>query len=370
MSRLFNFLPIIYKSLCKILILGIMEIVWLGGGRHSLNYYDVICVENLFLAWEEFRKGKRAKSDVAKFELNLEESIFDLHKKLLSGNWEPDPYQVFFVQDPKLREIHKASVRDRILYQAVYRKLYQIFDRHFVSDSYSSRKEKGTHKGVERLAEFSRKISKNHTTGGYVLKCDIRKFFDSIDHKILLGLIADKIDDQKLFLLIQKIVSSFEKVAGKGLPLGNVTSQLFANIYLNELDQFIKHSLKAKFYARYCDDFVVGSESFEYLKLCLVKIQRFCGEKLSLEIHPRKIFLQKINRGVDFLGYVCLPHRKVLRTKTKRRMLNKIDNLKFELTQGKITKEKFEQSVQSYFGVLSHCKGDKIKNQIERIFFD
>ena len=184
--------------------------------------------------------------DVAKYELNLERNIFDLRKILLHGEWKPDPYQVFFVRDPKLREIHKASVRDRILYQAVYRKLYQVFDKHFIFDSYSSRKEKGTHNGVKRLARFSNKISSDNINTGYILKCDIKKFFDSIDQRILLDLIARKITDEKLFSLISQIIVSFEKTPGKGLPLGNVTSQLSANIYLNELDQYAKHKLKTK----------------------------------------------------------------------------------------------------------------------------
>lgn len=337
------------------------------GGHRSLNYCDVISIDNLLSAWQEFRRGKRAKLDVAKYELNLERNIFDLCRTLLSEAWKPDPYQVFFVRDPKLREIHKASVRDRILYQAVYRKLYKVFDRHFIFDSYSSRKKKGTHNGVKRLTRFSDKISSNNTNTGYILKCDIRKFFDSIDQKILLDLVVRKIDDKKLFSLVRQIIISFKKTPGKGLPLGNVTSQLFANIYLNVLDQFVKHKLKAKFYARYCDDFIIGSCSLDYLRFCLAEIKKFCDKQLLLEIHPNKISLGKINLGTDFLGYVNLPHRRVLRTKTKQRMLKKISQLKSSYDEKEITKEEFQHRVRSYLGLLSHCKGERIKKRVVEI---
>ena len=255
-----------------------------GGGYHNCNFYDVISVENLLAAWKEFRKGKRLKADVAEFEINLENNLFDLHHQLVSGMWKPDPYEAFFVHDPKLRRIHKATVRDRVLYQAVYRALYQIFDPGFIHHSFSSRNLKGTHAGMLSLERYIQKISKNYQHAGYVLKCDIRKFFDSIDQTILLGLIQKKIADSDLFLLIQKIVASFSIASGKGLPLGNVTSQLFANIYMNELDQYVKRELKAKCYVRYCDDFAIVSDSRQYLEECVENMKQFCKTKLLLVV--------------------------------------------------------------------------------------
>ena len=289
---------------------------------------------------------------MAEFELRLEENIFDLHARLQSGSWKPNSYSVFFVQDPKLRKIHKASVRDRVLYQAMYQALYQVFDSGFIHDSYSSRNFKGTHAGFRRLQEFSRKLTNNYHLNGHVLKCDIRKFFDSIDHEILLGLIKRKIVDERLFDLIEKIVRSFETVRGKGLPLGNVTSQLFANIYLNELDQFTKHILKAKYYIRYCDDFVILDLSEEKLKLQKEKIRLFLGQNLLLSLHPSKVIIQKMLQGTDFLGYVALPYYSVLRTKTKRRMF------------GKLKEDPRPKLVQSYLGMLKHCRGWKIRKKI------
>ena len=204
----------------------------------------MVCIENLLTAWREFRRGKRLKPDVAKFELNLENNLFELYNLLFSKKWKLDPYKVFFKSDPKLRKIHEASVRDRVLYQAVYQKLYHIFDPSFIFHSYSSRNNKGTYAGISAFEKYINKVSKNNTRLAYVLKCDIRKFFDSIDHNILFNLISKKVADPDLLLLIKQIICSFENITDKGLPLGNVTSQLFSNIYLNELDQYVKHILK------------------------------------------------------------------------------------------------------------------------------
>jgi len=341
-----------------------------GGRRHSCDFRDVISVDNLLKAWQEFKRGKRLKRDVAEFELNLEDNLLDLHKRLASGTWEPDPYQVFFVRDPKLRRIHKASVRDRVLYQAVYRTLYHIFDPGFIHHSFSSRNGKGTHAGVDSFELYVKTVSKNFTRGCYVLKCDIQKFFDSIDQNILFGLIQKKIEDVNLLKLIHKILCSFSTTADKGLPLGNVTSQLFANIYMNELDQYIKRKLKSKHYARYCDDFAVVSESKEDLEKSVGKIQQFCRNRLHLNLHPRKVIIRMIHQGVDFLGYVILPHYRVLRTHTKVRILKKLGYLNSLATLGKGDAKYVQDSVQSYLGILTHCSGQKIAEQIERIFWD
>lgn len=319
-----------------------------GGGHHSLNFCDVISLDNLFAAWREFRRGKRSKSDVSFFELNLEENLIVLHECLTRGRWQPDLYRAFFVRDPKLRKIHKASVRDRILYQAVYRKLYQVFDPTFLHDSYSSRFGKGTHAGFRRLEQFAKKVTRNFRRQAFCLKCDVRKFFDSVNHNVLLGLIGKKITDRKSLELIRQIVCSFEVSPGKGLPLGNVTSQLFANIYLNKLDKFVKHKLKQKYYIRYCDDFIILSPDKSELFLTLRYIVIYLKSVLNLDLHPNKIYIRKISQGVDFLGYVSLPHRTVLRTKTRRRIMRLVDT----------------KNMSSYFGLLSHCRGRKIKREI------
>lgn len=338
-----------------------------GGGRHSIDFDDVISVENLFRAWRRFSKGKCSKKDVTLFELNLEDNIFALHEKLVLGEWKPDPYKVFFVQDPKLRRIHKASVGDRVLYQAVYQAIYQIFDKDFIYDSYSSRNFKGTHRGVNRFETFARKATENYRRLAFVLKCDIRKFFDSIDHRVLLDIIRQKVSDQKLLELICKIISSFETAPKKGLPLGNVTSQIFANVYLNEFDQFVKHTLKVRYYIRYCDDFVLLAESSQELDGWVLLISQFLQEKLFLTLHPNKVTIRKILQGTDFLGYVSLPYYRVLRTRTKNRVYMKIREMVAVVKLGKIKKEQIDNSLASYLGMVGHCCGQKILLEIGRL---
>ncbi len=185
-------------------------------------------------------------------------------------------------------------MRDRVLFQGVYQQLYQIFDRGFIHDSYASREGKGTHAGVKRFEIFAKKVSANYTKPALVLKCDIRKFFDGIDHSILFALITRRVSDERLCSLVRNIISSFQTTEGKGLPLGNVTSQLFANIYLDELDQFVKHHLKIKCYIRYCDDFVILGNDRSVLEHITGNIRAFLRETLLLELHPCKVTIRKL----------------------------------------------------------------------------
>jgi len=316
----------------------------------------------LFLAWREFSKGKVKKLDVLEFKANLEDNIFYLHQSLRNKTYQHSYYSAFNVYDPKLRKIHKATVVDRVLHHAIYQIIYSIFDKNFIYDSYSCRMEKGTHRAVERLEKFTRKLSRNNKRNVFVLKCDIKKFFDSINQEILLEIIRIKIQDENVLWLIEKIIKSFPS----GLPLGNVTSQIFANIYLNELDQFIKHQLKEKYYLRYCDDFIILSESEEQLKNLIPQISLFLQEKLQLTLHPNKISIRKYHQGIDFLGYVILPYYRTLRTKTKKRMISKL-LLKHKMyREDLVSEESFEQSLQSYLGVLRHCAGWKIERLIRQ----
>jgi len=333
---------------------------------HKNVFYEIISLENLFLAWQEFRKGKTNKIDVQEFEFNLEDNLFELHQELKSGTYQHSHYATFNVCDPKLRRIHKACVRDRVLHHAVFRILYPIFDKRFIFDSYSCRIEKGSHKAINRLEKFCRKLSKNNSQNIFVLKCDVRNFFNSIDQEILLNLIKSKIGDEDAVWLIDKIIKSFLN----GLPLGNVTSQLFANIYLNELDQFIKHKLKIKYYLRYCDDFIILEESKECLIGLIPLIDNFLKEKLKLTLHSDKIIIRKYHQGIDFLGYVSLPHYRLLRTRTKKRIFRKIKIKYQDLERGLICEEFFNQSLQSYFGIFKHCKGYKIKKRIYLLLND
>jgi len=311
----------------------------------------LITLENLFIAWQEFKKGKTKRKDVLKFEFNLEDNIFQLYQDLKNKTYKHSKYTSFYVQDPKIRHIHKAEIKDRIIHHLISEYLNQIYDRIFVFDSYSCRLDKGTHKAVNRLKQFSLKQSKNNRINFYCLKCDIKKFFDSVDHDILIEILKRKIKDKDILWLITGIIRSFNKEDNKGIPLGNLTSQHFANIYLNEIDKFVKHKLKVKYYIRYTDDFVILNKDKEYLENLINTINNFLQSQLKLRLHPDKIIMRKYNQGIDFLGYVILPYHRVLRTKTKKRMFKKIN----------------QNNLQSYLGVLSHCDGYKLSKELEKI---
>jgi len=322
------------------------------------------------LAWREFRCGKNKKPDVQQFEYNLEDNIFLLHQELKAKTYNHSNYISFYIHDPKLRNIHKACVKDRVLHHAVFRILYPIFDKSFISDSYSCRIGKGTHRAINRLQIFNKKVGKNNTKTCYILKCDIKKFFDSIDHNILISLIKKKIRDKNTNWLIEKVIKSFSVSPNKGLPLGNITSQLFANIYLNELDYFIKHNLRIKYYIRYCDDFVILEKDKKLLEtLYFQKIDNFLKEKLKLSLHPDKINIKKYHQGIDFLGYVSFPYHKILRKNTKKRMFKRIKQKISKLKQGDISEESFNQTIQSYLGILKHCNGYKLKRKIKKLTY-
>ena len=298
----------------------------MNGIQFNHSYEDIISLENLLGAWREFVKGKRKRLDVQEFSLRLMDNIISLHNDLQTKTYHHDGYRAFGISDPKPRNIHKASVRDRLLHRAVYRKLYPFFDRTFIADSFSCRNEKGTHKAINRFRTFVWKVSKNNTKSCWVLKCDIRKFFANIDHGILLRILRKRIFDEEIIQLLAEIINSFYTAGfyGRGLPLGNLTSQLFANIYLNEFDQFMKHKIKAKFYIRYADDFVVFSENKIWLEEILFQMENSLRDKLKLEIHPDKIFIKTVTSGADFLGWVHFPNHRVLRTSTKRRMFRSL----------------------------------------------
>ncbi|KKQ72702.1 MAG: RNA-directed DNA polymerase (Reverse transcriptase) [Candidatus Falkowbacteria bacterium GW2011_GWD2_38_42] len=345
-----------------------------GGGGHNSRYQkskckiecneifeEIICLENLFAAWREFYKGKKQKKDVEEFSVNLEDNIFALHDDLKNGNYQHSQYASFFVCDPKLRHIHKACVRDRLLHNAIVRIVEPVFERIFIFDSYSSRKNKGTHKAIERFKKFAWALSQNNTKTVWVLKCDIRKYFNSVNHEILMNLLKKRIFDDKLIHLLENIIKSYNKEEEKGIPLGNLTSQLFSNVYLNELDDFIKRKLGFNHYTRYADDFLLVSKRKSELLAILEDIGKFLEDKLKLSLHPKKVIIQKWHQGVDFLGYKIFPHHILLRTKTKKRILMKMKIFKKKLISGNINKNNFEQSKNSYLGILKHCFGHKIE---------
>lgn len=302
------------------------------------TYDDIISVPNLLCAWQEFVRGKRYRVDVQEFQLRLMDNILELHYALKSKTYRHGGYEHFVVTDPKRRDIHKASVRDRLVHHALYRILYPYFDTRFIHDSYSCRTGKGTHKAIAQFKKYARKVSKNHTQSCWVFKCDIRKFFASIDQIVLVEILKRHISDTYILWLLQEVITSFEK----GLPLGNLTSQLLVNIYMNEFDQYVKHKLKVKNYIRYADDFVVLSQDKNELKNILSYMIVCLRNQLKLELHPNKVTISNFACGVDYLGWVHFPHRRVLRTVTTRRITRRLADL-----------ETSESTRKSYCGLLA-----------------
>jgi RNA-directed DNA polymerase len=296
----------------------------MGRAQLSVSYEDIISLDNLLEAWREFVRGKCGKRDVQEFQARLMDNIFALHNDLKNKTYKHGPYQAFNINDPKPRNIHKATVRDRLLHHAIYRILYPLFDRAFIADSYSCRKGKGTHKAINCFRSFAYRVSANHTRTCWVLKCDIRKFFASIDHAVLMRVLRTRISGHDIADLLDRVITSFNaSTPGVGLPLGNLTSQLLVNIYMNEFDQYMKHTLKTKYYIRYSDDFVILSKSKSWLESILPYMVGFLGERLRLEMHPDKVFIKPFASGVDFLGWVHFPDHRVLRTSTKKKMIRR-----------------------------------------------
>lgn len=291
-----------------------------------LHTYDsIISIENLLLTWERFLRGKKRKKDVIAFQLRLSGELKSLHQSLKNRTYTHGQYSAFNISDPKPRNIHKSTVRDRVVHHAIYRALYPYFDRHFIYDSYSCREEKGTHRALDRFRTFARKVSKNSTRTCYVLKGDIRKFFASVDHEILRTILKRHIADPDIVWLLDQVLNSFyAKSPGTGLPLGNLTSQLFVNVYMHEFDRYIKQNLQVKYYLRYADDFVVLSPDSAYLLKILPYMEAFLHEQLKLELHPDKVFIKTFASGVDFLGWVHFPYHRQLRTTTKRKILKRV----------------------------------------------
>lgn len=313
-------------------------------------------MDNMLASWREFLRGKRKREDVQVFQLHLMDNILRLHRELANCTYTHGSYENFRIADPKPRLIHKASVRDRLVHHCLYRKLYPFFDRTFIANSYSCRKFKGAHKALDRFRRFFWKVSKNNTRTCWVLKCDVKKCFASIDHAILKSILAEYIPDSKILELLSEVIDSFHTSGdrGVGLPLGNLTSQLFVNIYLNEFDQFIKHKLKGKYYIRYADDFVLLSRDRTKLEQVIPQIRAFLDENLRLQAH--KVSIQTYASGVDYLGWVHFPTHRVLRTKTKRKMF------------ARMKEHPTEATLQSYLGLLGHGDTYKLQKRLVRMY--
>lgn len=281
------------------------------------SWTQLTSYDNLYSAYKKARKGKSFKPYVVEFEKDLENNLINLQTELLLHSYNPKPLKSFIIRDPKTRTISKSEFRDRVIHHAVCNIIEPIFDKTFIYDSFANRKKKGTLKAIERFNHFKRIVSKNHSRNCYVLKADIKHYFDEVNHKILVNIIKKKIKDERIIWLIRKIIDNYKTV---GMPLGNLTSQFFANVYLNEIDQFVKHNLKVKHYIRYVDDFVILESNKDILEDYKTRINSFLKDKLAIQLHPNKSKIVRYSNGVNFLGFRIFKHHILLRRNNIRTM--------------------------------------------------
>lgn len=359
---------------------------------------------DLYKAYKDARRHKRKKPYVMRFDSNLEDELISLRDELLSRTYTPRPCSCFIISDPKVREIFAADFRDRIVHHLYYNYTHTLFERTFIADSYSCIKGRGTHYGIRRLEHHIRSISLNHTRRTYVLKMDIKGYFMNIDRKILLEIClntfdrmqkhksdeADKTWGEKLdypfirylseviimndpvkgclrigktsdWKILPNSKSLFHSPKGCGLPIGNLTSQLFSNVYMNEYDQFMKRVLKCKASGRYVDDsFVVGNHK-EELRSTAKTATIFLKQRLKLEAHPDKMTICHTAHGVGFLGAYLKPYRRYIHIKSLQHISDGVDSL---ISCPFRSPSTIQSSLNSYLGTLSHYYSYRLRCNI------
>ena len=323
-------------------------------------YPKLYLLSNLILAWKKARKHKTRKDYVIEFERNLKENILNLRKELEQQTYQPEPLKTFILRDPKTRKISKSAFRDRIVHHALFQIIEPIFDKTFIYDSCANRVGKGNLFALKRFDKFKRKVSKNNTRNCFVLKADIKHYFQEVNHEVLLGILKKKINDEKVLLLAERIIKNYSDNK-RGMPLGNLTSQFFANVYLNELDYFVKHKLKAGHYIRYVDDFVLFHNSKKQLEIWKSSIDSFLKKELKIELHPEKSKIISLLRGIDFVGFRNFYHHKLLRKRNIKKILVKIERYNNE----EINKEKITESFQGWNAYAKWANAYKLR---ERFF--
>lgn len=349
------------------------------------NLYEKIYdFENIYKAWEEARKGKRYRDDVLIFNQNYEEHLIDIQNQLIYETYEVGRYHTFYVYEPKKRLIMSLPFKDRIVQWAVYRQLFPLYENTFINDSYACRRGKGTHKAADKLQYWLRQTDRKPQKF-YYLKMDISKYFYRVDHEILLKILRKRIKDERLIRLLAKIINcettNFglpmwkepdevdveNRLADKGMPIGNLTSQMFANIYLNEVDQYAKHNLKLHYYIRYMDDIIILHEDKKYLAEVKNLIEIFLDENLRLNLN-NKTTIRPCSMGVDFVGFrIWATHRRMKKktaVKIKRNLKHHISKVK----RGEESKERLERTIASYRGILSHCNSYGMRQSLNRLF--
>lgn len=342
-------------------------------------YAEIYSYENLYQAYLEARKGKRFRPEVLGFTNNLEANLIEIQNELIWRTYQIGPYREFYVHEPKLRLIMALPFRDRVVQWAIYRVLNPRLDKRYISDSYACRPGYGVHRAVKRLQYWMRYMSRRHQRV-YVLKMDVSKYFYRIDHDILMDIFARLIDDDDLLWLLDMIYrnedplfglpqgvsdySSCNRTAGCGMPVGNLTSQMAANLYLNEVDQFIKHDLRVRRYMRYMDDMAILHHDKQYLWEIKREVEGFLANRLHLDLNS-KTTVRSVSQGVEWLGYRVWPTHIKLRKSTAQKMRKRLRYLQNACSRGEATPADLNTTWQSYRGMLKHCNSYRLQRKLE-----
>lgn len=337
--------------------------------------YEKLCsYENLLIAYSKARQGKARKYYVLEFEKHLKENLFQLRDELLAQTYNPKPLKTFIIRDPKTRKISKSRFRDRVVHHALVNVMGPLFQKSFIYDSHANQIGKGTLCAIERFEYFKRKVSRNNSRLCYVFKADIRHYFEEVDHDILLEILGRRIKDERVLWLVKQILSNLPapgRFGGErpiGMPLGNYTSQFFANVYLNELDLFVKHELKARYYIRYVDDFVILSSSRKQLEEYKERINIFLQKCLLLSLHPHKSKIYDIRRGVPFLGFRIFPYHKLVRKSNLLKFERKLKQEQRLYHEEQISREKVVEHLEGWMSYAKHANTHKYRRGLLRRF--
>jgi RNA-directed DNA polymerase len=333
------------------------------------NLYPLIYnFENLYQAYLKARRAKRYQEEVLKFTANLEENLITIQNEILHHVYRTGRYRTFYVHDPKTRLVAALPFKDRIVQHALCSVIEPLFEKGFIFDSYACRKYKGTHAGADRVTEFLKSAQKRWGKV-YCLKADITQYFPSVNHQILKPIIQRKIACPDTLQLINEIIDSGGdgNSCPRGLPIGNLTSQLWANVYLDQLDHFVKETLREKYYVRYMDDFVILKGDKQYLLEVKREIEGFLTDKLDLQLNG-KTGIWPINQGIDFLGYRIWPHYRLLRKRSTKRIRRALKHFQKEYPEGHITLDRINATVQSWLGHARHADSYRFRQKLVEEF--
>lgn len=326
--------------------------------RYGNLFHKVYDFDNLRKAYLQARKNKRYHYDVLKFTADLEDNLLDIQEDLQWTMYKQGPYHHFHVTVPKLRFISAPKFRDRVMHHALINVVEPILDKRFYEHSYACRAGRGTHKAAATLQRWIRNLSFEGKKV-YALKCDISKYFASIDHLVLKRVLARVFKDPDILWLFDVIIDS--KEGGVGIPIGNLSSQLLANVYLNELDQFMKNDLHVKHHIRYMDDFVIISNDKDYLKNLVLEIEAFVTHELRLTLNP-KTAIMSAACGIEFVGYRIYKDHKKVRKSVVRRMRHALT----AYSKGKITDNSMTRILPSWLGHIQHADSFKLQQEVKQ----